>query len=342
VLLSLTVNAPDMYGFTARDVVLMAVPMYHANGWSWPYTAPMAGASLILPGTRLDGASLCELAQRHRATLSGGVPTVWQGYLDHCAKTGERAASLGRLFIGGSPCPEVMLRAFEQDHGIDVVHAWGMTEMGPTGSACVMTPETAQLTGAERMALRQRQGRVPFLVELKLADEAGKTLPWDDQATGHLHVRGPCILREYFGGEEQRLLDSDGYFDTGDVGAIDANGFIHITDRAKDLIKSGGEWISSVELENAALLHPAVQEAAAIAAADAKWGERPLMVLVLKPGCALTQEELAAHLAARVPRWWLPDAVVFAGELPHTATGKVNKARLREQYQDWSTKRGSD
>lgn len=339
ILLSLTVNAPDMYGFTARDVVLMAVPMVHANGWSWPYTAPMAGASLILPGTRLDGASLCELAQRHGATVSGGVPTVWQGYLDHCATAGSRANSLKRLFIGGSPCPEVMLRAFEHDHGIDVVHAWGMTEMGPTGSACVMTPETAHLTGAERIGLLQRQGRVPFLVELKLAGDEGQPLPWDDSATGNLLVRGPCIVREYFGADnagagDAPLLDAEGYFDTGDVGKIDANGFIKITDRAKDLIKSGGEWISSVELENAALLHPAVHEAAAIAAAHLKWGERPVLVLVLKPGCTLTQEKLAAHLATRVPRWWLPDAVVFADALPHTATGKVHKAQLREHYQN--------
>ena len=342
VLLSLTVSAPDVYGFTARDVILMAVPMYHANGWSWPYTVPMAGASLILPGSRLDGASLCELAMRHGATVSGGVPTVWQSYLDHTAQTGTRAASLKRLFIGGSPCPEVMLQAFEHDHRIQVIHAWGMTEMGPTGSTCVVTPETEHLAGVERIAFLQRQGRVPFLVELKLVGDNGQTLPWDDSASGNLQVRGPCIVRQYYGAEDAALLDTEGYFDTGDVGKIDANGFIRITDRSKDLIKSGGEWISSVELENAALLHPAVHEAAAIAAAHAKWGERPVMVLVLKPGCQLTQDELAEHLKTRVPRWWLPDAVVFVDALPHTATGKVYKSRLREVYRNLLSVHGAD
>lgn len=332
VLLSLTANAPDVYGFCARDVVLMAVPMYHANGWSWPFTVPMAGASLILPGSRLDGASLCEIAQRHGATVSGGVPTVWQGYLDHTTNTGARVTTLRRLFIGGSPCPQIMLQSFERDHQIEVIHVWGMTETGPTGSACVATPETAHLGGVERVAWQQRQGRVPFLVEMKLADDAGHTLPWDDQATGNLQVRGPCIVRRYFGAGDEPLLDGEGYFDTGDVGKIDANGFIRITDRAKDLIKSGGEWISSVDLENAALLHPAVQEAAAIAAAHARWDERPVMVLVLKPGCTLTQAELADHLQSRVPRWWLPDAVVFVEALPHTATGKIHKSQLREHY----------
>ncbi len=342
VLLSLTVSAPDVYGFTARDVILMAVPMYHANGWSWPYTVPMAGASLILPGSRLDGASLCELAMRHGATVSGGVPTVWQSYLDHTAQTGTRAASLKRLFIGGSPCPEVMLQAFEHDHRIQVIHAWGMTEMGPTGSTCVVTPETEHLAGVERIAFLQRQGRVPFLVELKLVGDNGQTLPWDDSASGNLQVRGPCIVRQYYGAEDAALLDTEGYFDTGDVGKIDANGFIRITDRSKDLIKSGGEWISSVELENAALLHPAVHEAAAIAAAHAKWGERPVLVLVLKHGCQLTQDELAEHLKTRVPRWWLPDAVVFVDALPHTATGKVYKSRLREVYRNLLSVHGAD
>jgi fatty-acyl-CoA synthase len=334
VLMSLTANAPDLYGLRARDVVLMAVPMYHANAWSWPFTVLMAGASLILPGSRLDGAALCEIAQRHGATVSGGVPTVWQDYLDHTAKTGARVASLRRLFIGGSPCPQVMLQAFERDHGIEVVHVWGMTEMGPTGSACVATPETAHLSGDERIAWQQRQGRVPFLVELKLADDAGRALPWDDQATGNLLVRGPCIVRRYYGAGDEALLDDEGYFDTGDVGKIDANGFIRITDRSKDLIKSGGEWISSVDLENAALLHPAVQEAAAIAARHPHWDERPVMVVVVKPGATLAQAELAEHLKARVPKWWVPDAVVFADELPHTATGKIHKSRLRQQYAD--------
>lgn len=332
VLLSLTVSARDFYGFSASDVVMMVVPMYHANGWSWPFTAPMNGASLVLPGTRLDGASLCEIARAHDVNISGGVPTVWQGYLDHCASTGERAARLRKLFIGGSPCPGTMLDAFQNDHGIDIVHVWGMTEMGPTGSACSVTPETSGLTGDARVDWQQKQGRAPFLVEMKLVDDAGEVLPWDDAATGNLRVRGPCIVSRYFGKDGAEALDGDGYFDTGDVARIDAHGFMRITDRAKDLIKSGGEWISSVELENAALTHPSVHEAAAIAAMHPKWDERPVLAVVLKQGASLTQEALCDHLRTRVPKWWLPDAVVFVPELPHTATGKLHKSRLRDQF----------
>ena len=332
VLLSMTVSAKDMYGFSSRDVVLMVVPMYHANGWSWPFTAPMTGASLVLPGVRLDGASLCEIATAHGVNISGGVPTVWQGYLDHVAISGARAPTLKKLYIGGAPCPGTMLNAFQQEHGIEVVHVWGMTEMGPTGSACSDTPETVHLAGDERIDWQQRQGRAPFLVEMKLVDDSENALPWDDMATGNLRVRGPCIVRRYFGADGAEALDGEGYFDTGDVARIDAKGFMRITDRAKDLIKSGGEWISSVELENAALTHPSVQEAAAIAALHPKWDERPVLAVVLKTDCTLTQEDLCEHLRSHVPKWWLPDAVVFVKELPHTATGKLHKSRLREQF----------
>ena len=334
VLLSLTINARDMYGFSARDVVMMVVPMYHANGWSWPFTGPMAGASLVLPGTRLDGASLYELIETHQVTISGGVPTVWQGLLHHLDRTGLPLRYLKRLFIGGAPPSRALLEAFQDRHAVEIINAWGMTEMGPTGSTCSLTPETQDLEGEDRIALQQRQGRAPFLVEMKLVGDAGERLPWDDVATGNLRVRGPCIARRYFGMEETDVLDPEGFFDTGDVARIDANGFMRIADRAKDLIKSGGEWISSVDLEDAALTHPAVSEAAAVAVAHPAWGERPLLAIVLKQGQTLSQSEILSHLSQRVPKWWLPDAIVFAEELPHTATGKIYKNALRDRYRN--------
>jgi fatty-acyl-CoA synthase len=333
VLLSLAVNAVDMYAFSARDVVMMVVPMYHANGWSWPFTAPMSGASLVLPGMRLDGASLIELATQHRVTVSGGVPTVWQGVLQQLDASQARLPAFRRLFIGGAPCPPPMLDAFRV-HGVDVIHVWGMTEMGPTGSACSLTPETEGLEGDALAALQQRQGRPPFLVEMKLVDDRGGTLPWDDKAVGNLKVRGPCIVRRYFGEGESDVLDEEGFFDTGDVAKIDANGFMCITDRAKDLIKSGGEWISSIELEGAMLSHPAVAEAAALAALHPKWDERPVLIIAIRAGRDLSKAEALVHLAGRVPKWWLPDEVIFITDMPHTATGKINKLALRDRYRN--------
>lgn len=332
VLLSLTINAKDMYGFSARDIVMMAVPMFHANGWSWPFTAPMAGASLVLPGARLDGASLHELIEAHQVTISGGVPTVWQGLLDHLDRTGLPLKHLKRLFIGGSPPSRAMLAAFQERHGVEIINAYGMTEMGPTGTACSLTPETQNLQGEARLALQQRQGRAPFLVEMKIVDDAGNKLPWNDVATGNLRVRGPCIVRRYYRMEDSNVLDEQGFFDTGDVAKIDNNGFMRITDRAKDLIKSGGEWISSIDLENTAQTHPAVAEAAAIAAVHPKWDERPLLFIVRKPDQDLSSDQMVSHLSTRLPKWWLPDAILFLDELPHTATGKLQKTALRERY----------
>ena len=332
VLLSLTINAKDMYGFSARDIVMMAVPMFHANGWSWPFTAPMAGASLVLPGARLDGASLHELIEAHQVTISGGVPTVWQGLLDHLDRTGLPLKHLKRLFIGGSPPSRAMLAAFQERHGVEIINAYGMTEMGPTGTACSLTPETQNLQGEARLALQQRQGRAPFLVEMKIVDDAGNKLPWNDVATGNLRVRGPCIVRRYYRMEDSNVLDEQGFFDTGDVAKIDKNGFMRITDRAKDLIKSGGEWISSIDLENTAQTHPAVAEAAAIAAVHPKWDERPLLFIVRKPDQDLSSDQMVSHLSTRLPKWWLPDAILFLDELPHTATGKLQKTALRERY----------
>ncbi|MBI1988320.1 MAG: AMP-binding protein, partial [Betaproteobacteria bacterium] len=235
----------------------------------------------------------------------------------------------------GAPPSRALLEAFQDRHAVEIINAWGMTEMGPTGSTCSLTPETQDLEGEDRIALQQRQGRAPFLVEMKLVDDAGEQLPWDDVATGNLRVRGPCIARRYFGMEEMDVLDAEGFFDTGDVARIDANGFMRITDRTKDLIKSGGEWISSVDLEDATLMHPAVSEAAAVAVAHPAWGERPLLAIVLKQGQTLSQPEILSHLSQRMPKWWLPDAVVFVDELPHTATGKIQKSAVRDRFRNF-------
>ncbi|MDX2277352.1 MAG: long-chain-fatty-acid--CoA ligase [Hyphomonadaceae bacterium] len=333
VLLSLTVNATDMYGFSSRDVVLFAVPMYHANGWSWPFTAPMSGASVVLPGANLDAAALTSIIAAEGATISAGVPTLWQSVLDHVAERGGSLAPLRKLYIGGAPCPRQMLQTLQDTHGIDVVHAWGMTEMGPTGSLCTLTPETAALTGEQRLIVQQRQGKPPFLVEMKLTDDADNTLPWDDRATGRLKVRGPCVVRRYFRADED-VLDADGYFDTGDIGRIDENGYMLISDRAKDLVRSGGEWISSVELENAATTHSAVKAAAVVAARHPKWGERPILVLVLAKGSEISLQQMREHMAKTLPSWQLPDDLVVVDTLPLTAIGKIDKARLRALYSD--------
>lgn len=327
VLMSLTVNARDMYGFSAHDVVLMAVPMFHANGWSWPFTAPMAGAALVLPGPRLDPESLVGMITANGVTISGGVPTVWQNVLQHVERTDGQLPSLRRLYIGGAPCPEALLTAFQRRH-VEIQHVWGMTEMGPTGSVCASTPETRDHSPA---ALQLRQGRAPFLVEMKLTDDHGTELPWDGRTPGRLLVRGPCVLRRYYRANAD-ATDGEGFFDTGDIASIDENGFMQITDRAKDLIKSGGEWISSVEIEAAALSYSPILEAAAIAAEHPKWGERPILVIALKAEHSITVAELKAHLAKKMPRWQLPDDIVVVEDMPHTATGKIDKMWLRKQY----------
>lgn len=334
VLMSLIANSPDMYGFSANDVVLQTVPMCHANGWTWPFSAPMAGASLVLPGGQLDGASLVELLQGERVTCTGGVPTVWKGVLDHLDSHGETLAHLKRLYIGGSPCPRSMIQAFTERHGVEVRSAFGATEMGPVSAICTLMPETSDLRGEELMDLRQTQGRPPFLVEFKICDETGARLPWDGRRSGHLRVRGPCIVQAYYGQPTGSALDDEGFFDTGDVATIDPVGYVRLTDRAKDLVKSGGEWISSVDLENLASDHPDVREAAVIGARHPKWDERPLLFVVPREGATPSKEEILQYLSDKVARWWLPDDIVFVAVLPHTATGKLDKKQLRAQYAD--------
>jgi fatty-acyl-CoA synthase len=335
VLMSLTANSPDMYGFGSNDVVLQVVPMCHANGWSWPFSAPMAGASLVLPGAKLDGASLTELLVNERVTLTGGVPTVWQGVLNHLAERGEALTCLKRIYIGGSPCARSMIEAFTDRHGVEVRSAFGMTEMGPMGAICTLLPDNRDLSGDALIELRQTQGRPPFLVEFQTCDEDGTVQPWDGATSGHLKARGPCIVQAYFGNERASGLDGNGFFDTGDIATISPHGYVRLTDRAKDLIKSGGEWISSIDLENHAADHPDVLEAAVIGARHPKWDERPLLLVVLKPGKTLAKDDLLHFLSSKVAKWWLPDDVVFVDSLPHTATGKLHKAVLRKEYGDY-------
>ena len=334
VLHALTANNSDMVGLSSRDVVLPVVPMFHANTWSLNFTAPIAGASMVLPGPRLDGASIYELLDRYRVTCSAGVPTVWLMLLQHLASTGNKLPYLKRIVIGGSACPRAMAKSFQENYGVEVMHAWGMTEMSPLGTVCTLKPEYAGLIGEARLDIQQSQGHAPFMVEMKITDDAGKQLPWDGRTFGRLKVRGPAVARAYYR-EDDDILDGEGYFDTGDVATIDRYGYMHITDRAKDVIKSGGEWISSIDIENLAVGHPKVAEAAVIGVRHPKWDERPLLVIVLKKDVSATRDEILAFMQGKIARWWMPDEIVFVDEIPHTATGKIQKTALRERFKDF-------
>ncbi|GAB7522171.1 3-(methylthio)propionyl-CoA ligase [Paraburkholderia sp. 2C] len=324
---------PNAMALSARDVVMPVVPMFHVNAWGLPHAGPLSGSKLVFPGKDLDGRSLYELMEAERVTYSAGVPTVWLGLLAHMKETGARFSTLERTVIGGSACPPAMLRAFEDDYGVEVIHAWGMTEMSPLGTLVKLTGEEAQRPAAEQRALREKQGRPLFNVDMKIVGDDGRELPWDGVSFGDLHVRGPCVIERYYGADTSPLID--GWFPTGDVATLDADGFMHITDRSKDVIKSGGEWISSIDLENIAVAHPAVAEAACVAVAHPHWTERPLLVVVRRPHATLTRDELLAFYADKVVKWWIPDDVVFVDELPHTATGKLQKLKLREQFRGY-------
>ena len=325
---------PDYLALSSRDVVMPVVPLFHANSWSLAFSAPMTGAALVMPGPKLDGASIFSLIEEEGVTMSAAVPTVWLGLLQHLESTGERLTRLKRVTIGGSACPRAVTEAFETKYGVTVSHAWGMTEMSPLGSFCTPKPETAALEGAALYDLKQKQGFAPFTVDMKICDDNGKVLPWDGTTFGRLMVRGPAVSKAYFGLDEN-ILDADGYFDTGDVATIDADGYMNITDRAKDVIKSGGEWISSIELENLAVGHPDVAEAAVIGIAHPKWDERPLLLIVCKPGRAPSKEDILAFMQGKIAKWWMPDDVQFIAEIPHTATGKISKKTLRDQFKDF-------
>jgi 3-(methylthio)propionyl---CoA ligase len=324
---------PDALNCSARDVILPVVPMFHVNAWGLPYAACMVGARLVFPGPGLDGKSLYELFESEKVTLSAGVPTVWQGLLGYVEAQGLKFSTMRRTVIGGSACPPAMIRAFNETYDVQVLHAWGMTEMSPLGTACVFKAKHLGQTQEERYAVMAKQGRTIFGVDMKIVDAGGKELPWDGEASGDLLVRGPWILERYFKGEGGDPL-AEGWFPTGDVAKIDADGFMQITDRSKDVIKSGGEWIGSIDLENIAMAHPGIAMAACIAAFHPKWDERPLIVAVKKRGASVTREELLAFFEGKIAKWWTPDDVVFVDAIPLGATGKMLKHRLRDQFKD--------
>jgi fatty-acyl-CoA synthase len=334
VLMSLAANSPDMYGFSSNDVVLQVVPMCHANGWTWPFSAPMAGAELILPGPRMDPEALSELLLNEQVTISGGVPTVWQGVLSYLQERNQVLKDLKRIYVGGSPSPLSMISAFTDRHDVEVRSAFGMTEMGPMAAICSVLPETSDLVGDDMLSLRQTQGRPPFMVEFRIESEEGVVQPWDAVSAGHLKSRGPCILSAYYGAEANSALDKDGFFDTGDIATINEYGYVRLTDRAKDLVKSGGEWISSVDLENFVMDHPDIQEAAVVGAKHPKWDERPIVIAVRKEGRGVSKEEILSFLGDKIAKWWTPDDIIFVESLPHTSTGKLHKKVLRSTYEN--------
>jgi acyl-CoA synthetase (AMP-forming)/AMP-acid ligase II len=334
ILHSMAINTPDGIGMGAADVMLPVVPMFHANAWALVFAAPQTGTKLVMPGAKLDGESLCELMEAEKVTLAAGVPTVWLGMLRYMQQTGKRPSHLRKLFIGGAAAPRALIEAFEKDFAIEICHAWGMTELSPVGTIGALAPREAALPIDERAAIKAKQGRALYTVEMKITDDDGAELPHDGKTFGHLKVRGPAVAAAYFKGEGGDILDADGFFDTGDIATIDPAGYMQITDRAKDVIKSGGEWISSIEIENAAVGHPAVAEAAVIGVAHERWSERPLLIVALKPEQKATREELLGFLEGKMAKWWLPDDVVFVDEIPHTATGKIQKRELRDRFKD--------
>ncbi|MBV8704472.1 MAG: long-chain fatty acid--CoA ligase, partial [Acetobacteraceae bacterium] len=334
VLHAMAANMADYFGLRAADRMLPGAPMFHAAAWSVPYAAPMAGAALVLPGRHMDPASLVRLLNEERVTHTGAVPTVWLAVLAHLRETGGQLPCLKRIFCGGSAVPRAMIEGFAA-YGVEVQQAWGMTETSPLVTAYAPLPQTAGLSGEDEVRLRLKQGRPVFGAEVKIVDAEGCDLPWDGKAFGDLLVRGPWVCRAYLGRGVEGGADEEGWFKTGDVATIDANGFVELVDRSKDVIKSGGEWISSIALENIAVSHPDIAEAAVINARHARWMERPLLLVLPKPGRSVDPAAVLALYEGKVAKWWLPDAVVAVDELPHTATGKLNKLALRERWQDY-------
>jgi 3-(methylthio)propionyl---CoA ligase len=324
---------PDALNISAREVILPVVPMFHVNAWGLPYAACLAGAKLVFPGPFLDGKSLHELFEGEGVTVSAGVPTVWQGLLAHVEANNLKFSTMRRTIIGGSACPPAMMSAFQERYDVQVLHAWGMTELSPLGTACVLKPHQQALPPEQRLALQAKQGRAVYGVDMKIVDDEGRELPHDGKASGELMVRGPWVIARYFKDDGGDPL-VDGWFPTGDVATIDTDGFMQITDRSKDVIKSGGEWIGSIDLENVAMAHPGVAMAACIAARHPKWDERPLLVVVKKPGAEVTRHELLQFYDGKIARWWTPDDVVFVDAIPLGATGKMQKNKLRDQFRE--------
>ena len=327
-------SLPDSLGASARDCILPAVPMFHVNAWGLPYACALTGAKLVMPGPHLDGASLHSLFEAEGVTMSAGVPTIWLGLLQYLQVNKLGLSTVRRLVIGGSAAPPAMIRTFDEQFDVTVLHAWGMTEMSPLGTVNTFKQKHLALPAEERDRVRLKQGRNIFGVELKIVDGEGAALPHDGKAFGDLLVRGPWVTSGYFRNEGDDAL-RDGWFRTGDVATIDPDGYMQITDRSKDVIKSGGEWISSIDLENIAVAHPAVTEAAVIGAPHPKWDERPLLVVIRKAGVEVSREELIAFYEGKVAKWWIPDDVIFVDDLPHTATGKLSKLQLRERLRDY-------
>jgi 3-(methylthio)propionyl---CoA ligase len=326
---------PDVMCISSKDSILPVVPMFHVNAWGIPYSAAMTGAKLVFPGAALDGKSVYELIEAEGVTFAAGVPTVWQMMLGHMKPAGLKFSKLNRTVIGGSACPPAMMAAFNDDYGVDVLHAWGMTEMSPLGTVCTLKNKHLDLPGPDKTKIRLKQGRAIFGVDMKIVDpETGKEQPWDGKAFGDLLVRGPWVIDSYFKQEGNKPL-VDGWFPTGDVATIDPDGYLQITDRSKDVIKSGGEWISSIDIENIAMAHPAVAMAACIGVFHPKWDERPIIAVVKKPGMEVSRDELIASYEGKIAKWQIPDDAVFVEAIPLGATGKMQKMKLREQLKDY-------
>ena len=325
---------PDALNVSARDVVLPVVPMFHVNAWGLPYSVMLTGAKLVFPGPALDGKSIYELFEQEGVTFSAGVPTVWLSLLSHVSQNNLKFSTFKRTVIGGSACPPAMMKTFRHEYGVDVVHAWGMTEMSPLGTSCTLTGKHVHLSEDAKQSILEKQGRAIFGVDMKIVDDDGHELPWDGKTYGNLLVRGPWVIEAYFKNEGGDVLEH-GWFPTGDVAVIDEEGYMQITDRSKDVIKSGGEWIGSIDLENIAVAHTAVLQAACIGVFHPKWDERPLLVVVKKPGMDVTRDELLKFYDGKIAKWWTPDDVLFADSLPLGATGKILKNKIRETYRDY-------
>jgi fatty-acyl-CoA synthase len=325
----------DLMALSALDTVLMVVPMFHANAWGMAFSGPASGAKLVMPGPNLDGASIYELMETESVTASAGVPTVWQNLLMYMKQTGQRFSTLKRVVNGGAAAPEALIRTFRDDYGVEVIHAWGMTETSPLATLSTPTAYVAGLSAEERIAYQLKQGRPPLMIEMTLQDDEGRELPHDGRTFGRLKVKGPFVVDQYFKGDGGQVLDENGYFDTGDVATLDQHGYMHITDRAKDVIKSGGEWISSIEIENIAAGHPKAAIAAVIGVPHPKWDERPLLLVKLKPGETASKQEFLDFLNGKIAKWWMPDDVAFVDDIPLGATGKIDKKVIRKQFEDY-------
>jgi len=326
---------PNALNVSARDTVLPVVPMFHVNAWGLPYSVLLSGAKMVYPGAALDGKSLYELFEAEQVTFSAGVPTVWLGLVNYALQNNLTFSSFRRTVIGGSACPPAMMDTLIDRFNVEVIHAWGMTEMSPLGTAGVLQNKHLALPKEAQRKILQKQGHAVYGVDMKIVDDAGVTLPWDGTTYGHLHVKGPWIISSYFKNEGGDVL-VDGWFPTGDVATIDEDGYMQITDRSKDVIKSGGEWIGTIDLENIAMGHPAVLQAACIGLAHPKWDERPLLLVVKRPGMDVSRDELLHFYDGKIAKFWMPDDVLFIDALPMGATGKVQKNKLRDQYKGYT------